>query len=492
MMNKELLESLSKDRSVRQAVTKESHLMFFHVYFSNYVKYEIAEFQKDIFRITEDQSNKLACIVAFRGSGKSTLVTFSYSLWSILGVQQKKFVVIICKTQAQAKQHMTNLRHELENNKVLMSDLGPFQEETNGEWAMSSLVFKNTGARIMIASTDQSIRGIRHHEHRPDLIILDDVEDLNSARTLEGRNKVFDWFTREVIPLGDIGTRIILVGNLLHEDSLMMRLKKKIDKKELNGVFHWFPLLDEDGKCLWPGKFDSKEKIEDLRKSVANELAWQQEYLLNIISDSTRVVFPEWIKYYDESKPIHKKGEGTIYVGVDLAISEKNTGDYTGMVSILLKSDEGKMKIYVLPNQINKRMSCPDACQTMHNIRVAHKNTYGLEPNFIIENNGFQDIYVQAMVGAGASVKGIRSVSDKRSKLALTSNMIREGMILFPKNGSEDLVTQITGLGIENHDDLSDAFVFAVLETFEEINSNDAFKAWLDWMDEYNGGSAWI
>jgi hypothetical protein len=258
-----VLEAIAKDRQVRQTVTCESHLMFFHLYFPHYVKYPIAEFQKDIFRITEDISNPLACIVAFRGSGKSTLITFSYSLWAILGVQKKKFVLIVCQTQAQARQHMMNLRHELESNKLLKSDLGPFQEETGGEWAISSLVFKNMDARIMVASTEQSIRGVRHDEHRPDLIILDDIENLQSTKTIEGRNKIFDWFTREIVPLGDIGTRTIIVGNLLHEDSLPMRLRKKIDANELRGVFRWFPLIDDHGNCLWPGKFDTKGKIEE-------------------------------------------------------------------------------------------------------------------------------------------------------------------------------------------------------------------------------------
>lgn len=302
------LELIAKDRVVRQTLARESHFMFFNLYFPHYVKYELAEFQKDIFRITENASNKLACIVAFRGSAKSTIVTLSYSLWAILGCHQKKFVVIICQTQQQARQHMINIRRELENNKLLKSDMGPFQEETGGEWALSSLVFRNTNARITVASVEQSIRGLRHYEHRPDVLILDDVEDMNSCKTREGREKTFDWFTREVIPLGDIGTRTIIVGNLLHEDSLLMRLQAKIEANELRGIFRWYPLIDDDGQCLWPGKFDSEEKIEDLRKSVANELAWQQEYLLRIVSDATRVVFPEWIQYYDAiPKPIKHK-----------------------------------------------------------------------------------------------------------------------------------------------------------------------------------------
>ena len=481
-----ILDAIIKDRLVRLSVTRDSHLLFFNIYFSHYVKYEIAEFQKDIFRITEDKSNKLACIVAFRGSGKSTLVTFSYSLWSILGNQQKKFVLIVCQTQAQAKQHMTNLRYELEHNKLLRSDLGPFQEETGGEWAMSSLVFSNTKARITIASIEQSIRGIRHYENRPDLIILDDVEDLNSTKTLEGRNKIFEWFTREIVPLGDIGTRIIIVGNLLHEDSLMMRLRVRIDDGSLDGIFKWYPLLDDKGKCLWPGKFDTQEKIDDLRRSVANELAWQQEYLLNIISDSTRVIFPEWIHYYDS---IPRGDVYGIFVGVDLAISLKETADYTAIVSgVLTKENKSKdIKLYIFPNSINKRMTYPETIQTIKSLAGTLK--YEVTPKIAIESNGFQQIFVDQLGSSGLNVEGIRNTTDKRSRLAMTSHYVQNGTILFPKQGAEDLITQLTGFGIEHHDDLSDAFALVVLQIVEPMESHRSLNNWLVLCDDWNRGS---
>ncbi len=488
--NKEnVLEQIMKDRAVRQAVTRESHTMFFHIYFPHYVKYPLAEFHKDIFRITEDQSNKLACIVAFRGSGKSTLVTLSYTLWAILGIQQKKFVLIICRTQAQVKQQMMNVRRELESNPVLRSDLGPFQEENGGEWASSSIVFKNTGARIMVASTEQSIRGIRHHEHRPDLIICDDIEDLNSSRTMEGRNKIFDWFTREIIPLGDIGTRIILVGNLLHEDSLMMRLRKKIEAKELKGIFKWFPLLTEDGECLWPGKFDSTEKIDELRLSVANELAWQQEYLLNIISDSTRVIFSEWIHRYPNDI-LEKIRDYKVIIGVDLAISQRETADYTAMVAIKVTGSASQKKIYIMPNPVNKRLPFPDVISKVNELDAVF-GINGVTVEFIVESNGFQELYVQTLCDKVRSVKGVKHSNDKRSRLALTSTLIREGVIMFPEQGAEELIAQLTGFGVEHHDDLADAFSMAIIEVIEDLQGERSFEAWLEWVKK-NGGTCWI
>jgi len=453
------IEAIAKDRVVRQTVARKSHLLFFHLYFSHYVKYPIAEFQKDIFRITEDSSNRLACIVAFRGSAKSTIVTLSYSLWAILGIQQRKFVVIICQTQAQARQHMVNIRRELENNRLLKSDMGPFQEETGGEWAMSSLVFTNTNARIMVASVEQSIRGIRHFEHRPDLLILDDVEDMNSCKTMEGRDKTFNWFTREVMPLGDLSTRVILVGNLLHEDSLMMRMKARIDAGEVKGIYRWFPLLDTNGACLWPGKFDDDEKIEALRQSVADPRAWMQEYLLRIVSNTEQVIYREWIRYYDEL-PTFKSGATLrcILSGVDLAISDKTYADYTAIVTMAVYEIDRKLLFYVMPNPVNERLTFP---QTIDRIRFLYETLHqGNRYNkFLVEDVAYQKSVIQQLEVFYVPVEGVSvGGADKRSRLTLTGPHVESGKILFPKKGCEHLITQLVGFAQERHDDLADAF----------------------------------
>jgi hypothetical protein len=247
ILSEELFQIMIKDRKVRTAITKKSHRHFFHFYFAHYIKYQTAPFQNEIFSLTEDSTKNLF-VVAFRGCGKSTIITTSYPIWSILGEQQKKFILILCQTQGQAKQHMMNLRRELENNALLKADLGPFQEEPN-EWGASSIVFSNTNARITIASSEQSIRGLRHNQHRPDLIICDDVEDIASTKTRDGRNKTHDWLTSEVIPAGDRTTRLVIVGNLLHEDSLLMRIKEGITKEKMD-IQIWIVLRKKKEKLV--------------------------------------------------------------------------------------------------------------------------------------------------------------------------------------------------------------------------------------------------
>ena len=176
-------DRILKDRRIRQEIVTKRLDFFFPVYFYRYLQYETAPFQEEIFSILSDEKIKLAVIVAFRGSAKSTLITTAYVLWSILGVQQKKFIIIHGRTEREARQYLSNIKFELEHNELLKKDLGPFDEEKNSIGNATALIVKNLNAKIMISSTEQSIRGMRHGEHRPDLIILDDVEDTNSVRT---------------------------------------------------------------------------------------------------------------------------------------------------------------------------------------------------------------------------------------------------------------------------------------------------------------------
>ena len=459
-----LIEKIITDRKVRAAVTRRSHEWFFSIYLAHYVQCVSAPFQRELFRLTEDLAWKLLCVVAFRGSGKSTIFTTSYALWSILGVQQKKFVIIFCQTKGQAKQHMMNLRQELENNALLKTDLGPFKEERDTEWGASSLVFSRSQARITVASTEQSIRGLRHKQHRPDLVICDDVEDLASTNTQEGRDKTYQWFTGDMLPAGDMNTRVVVVGNLLHDDSLLMRLKNDIETKARNGVFRQYPLLDENGTVLWPGKYPSAASIEEQKQIVGNESSWQREFLLRIITNEDQIILPEWIQYYDT---LPHDGPFSDFrfsaTGIDLAISEKATADCTAMVSARIYGRGQNLRIYILPNPVNERLDFPKTVERAMGVSRSLGN--GIYTKLYIENVGYQQALIDHLKAQHLPAEEFKTLGqDKRARLTLTATPIQSGAVLFPRQGADLLIRQLIGFGKERHDDLADAFAIVVLK----------------------------
>jgi predicted phage terminase large subunit-like protein len=457
----ELLERIVSDPLVRREVTARSHGYFMPVYFSEYLKHTSAKFHSEMLEITERTDLKLGVVVAFRGSAKSTIFSLSYPIWSILGSQQKKFVLLISRTQTQARQLLQNIKAELERNELLQQDLGPF-EEPQDEWRASSIVLSKYDARITVLSADQSMRGLRHKSYRPDLIICDDIEDMGSTKTQEGRDKTFNWFTSEIIPSGDLGTKIILVGNLVHDDSLIMRLKEKIDFGEVNGLFKAFPLIDKYGDCLWSEKFTTPESLIDLKKEVMSAKAWEREYLLRMIPDEGQIIDALWIRHYhDIPDDMHQLG---IYVGVDLAISKSTYADYTTMVPILVCEKDKKLYLYILPEIVRKRLSFPETCAEIKLLEYKLRSEYLLDPLFFIENVAYQEAVVQQLKEDGVNVEGVRPQGDKRERLSLTATPLSVGQIFFPFGESSKLEQELINFGVEKHDDLADAFSLVVLE----------------------------
>ena len=462
-----LIKTMIKDKKVRTAITTKSHWYFFHFYFAHYVQYPIAPFHEEIFSILDDEKIKLAVIVAFRNSAKSTLITMSYVLWSILGIQQKKFIVICGQTDQKARQYLTNIKDELLDNELLKKDLGPFEEEKNSLGNATALIIKKLNVKIMISSVEQSIRGMRHGEHRPDLIIIDDVEDINSVKTREGRNKTFNWLTGEVIPAGSGNTRLIAVGNMLHEDSLLKRLKKKIESgemKRMNGICREYPIIDDQGNILWLGKYPTIEDVEAEREKTLNDIAWSREYLLKIISTDEQVVQPEWIQFYKE---LPHNGLRNISIGIDLAVSEKETADYTAMVTAYVYGYGKNLRIYIQPNPINEHLTFPVQVEYIKSL-VSIQKQKCFRVKLYVEDVGYQKALVQVLEGKQYDVEGVPTGrSDKTTRLRLTTSFIKDGRILFSEEGCEELIEQLIGFGKETHDDLADAFAILVLKVIE-------------------------
>jgi len=449
-------EKIIKDSALRKKAVFDSHFMFFHVYFNHYVKYDTADFQKEMFRLTENPAVKNIVIVAFRDSGKSTIMNMSLPIWAIMGKLQCKYVLIVGLTQEQAKQHLKNIRQELETNATLKKDLGPFEEID--EWSVYTLVIPKYKARISAVSTEQSVRGTRHGAHRPDLIICDDIEDINSVKTLENRDKVDDFITSEIIPAGTTKTKMVVIGNLLHEDSFIMRLRDRIVKKEFDGVFRMYPLQDENNNCLWPGKFPNQKSIQREKRRIGKKPSWDREYMLRIVTDNDRIIYDEWIKKYLKLPPEtmeNPRFRKTI-TGVDLAISQSEKADYTAMVSAKIFGYKEKMLIFILPNPINERLTFRKTLDTAKSIYE------DMDSILVVEDVAYQKAVIQELGEIGCAVEGYQPKGDKRTRLSLISHYFNRGQVFFPNKGCERLIRQLLNFGSERHDDLVDALVMLI------------------------------
>jgi len=488
MDTKDIFEAMLKDRRVRLNIVKRSHKFFFYFYFAHYAEFAIAPFHEEMFYITEDTAIRSVVIVAFRGSAKSTIFSLSFPLWSILAEQKIKYVVILSQTQQKAQTLLQQIKYELETNELLKKDLGPFKEERD-QWNIVSLHLSRYNAKITAASAEQSIRGMRHIQHRPQLIVADDLEDMESVKTMEGRNKTYNWLVGDVIPAGGRNTRLIIVGSLLHEDSLIKRLEKNIKEGKMAGVYREYPLLDENGNSTWPGKFPDKKSIELERAKGITDAAWYREYLLQIVHNEDQLIRQEWIKEYEVMPNLSGKDYVGTFIGIDPAGSDNAGSDCTAMVAASVFGQGEELKIYIHPNPINKRLRFHETKETA--IMFANTLSGNFPVRIFVEDVGIQKWLIQELLRNGLNVEEFKVGGvDKQSRLSAAAGPVQAGMVFFPKEGCGELRQQLVNFGLEKYDDLADAFAIVILKIKENCRIGKIIFLKVDGSDYRSPSSA--
>lgn len=436
----------------------------------------MAPFHHDIFRYAEDESIKRFLLISFRGSAKSTICSTALPLWAITGRLKKKHIVIASHTQQRAYDHSANIAREVEQNDLLRKYLGPFEEQ-QGRWSIPVRVIPRYDARISFVSAEEGIRGLREGQNRPDLIIVDDIEDQSSTKTKESRDKTFQWLTGELIPAGDIHTKVVFIGNFLHEDSALMRIMKLMQEGKMDGKFLKVPILDDEDNITWPGKFSSPEVLEAFKRGIGNEQMWQIEFMLKYIPDSDQLIKQEDVHYYDVKPQANYWMEdgspvgvmlGVKCTGVDLAISKKDSADFTAMVSGQVIFANEIPKLYIEPNPFKGHI---DFHETIEHAKAILRSSGGFG-QFFVENVAYQQAAVQEFERNGLPVYPMQATQDKRARLSVAAMYIKNGTVLFPRKGCEELFSQLIYFGQESHDDLVDALVYLILGM---VNTNSLY-----------------
>jgi hypothetical protein len=73
-----------------------------------------------------------------------------------------------------------------------------------------------------------------------------------------------------------------------------------------------------------------------------------------------------------------------------------------------------------------------------------------------VEDVAYQKAAIQEMERALLPVIPMKPQGDKRARLQVVAPYIKNGTVLFPRSGCEELLGQMFNLGVESHDDLNE------------------------------------
>jgi predicted phage terminase large subunit-like protein len=273
-----------------------------------------------------------------RGHAKSTSITFSFTLAAVL-FRFRDFVPIISDTWGQSVEFLREIKSELTDNEELRDafKVKKFLKESEDDLIVQ--MEDGYKFRLVARGAGQKVRGLKWNKKRPNLIVIDDLDDDETVMSKERRDKLFDWFVRALIPCGAHNCIYRMVGTVLHDDSVLARVLNSPDWK--CKVYSAHKSFNDFSEVLWPEHM-SAEKLRAKRDALVAQGkadAYSSEFLNKPIADGDAFFDPD---YYLEMDEHDKKRYGTHYVGWDMAVSTKQRSDYT--VGTVFKVDPDGFK----------------------------------------------------------------------------------------------------------------------------------------------------
>lgn len=283
----------------RKAKAEQDLDFFNRTYFPHYFskpssrlhKYFADRYPAMINRAVETGEGDKEANAAPRGNAKSTTGTFGLPIWSA-AFKKRKFPLIVSETRGQGEDFLSFIKLELETNERLQQDY----PELCGEgplWRVDQIVTRN-GIKMRAVGAGQKLRGLRHGSCRPDLVIVDDLENDESVESPDQRKKLEAWFFKALMKIGQPDTVFIVVGTILHYDSLLSRLLIKPGWKgrKWQAVLQW---SKSKRWQEWEAIFADISQGKDTAEAAAD--AYFEQHKEEMLAN-TEVLWPEMESYY--------------------------------------------------------------------------------------------------------------------------------------------------------------------------------------------------
>jgi len=215
----------------------------------------------EIFQLIDNSDAQRKAIAVPRGLGKTSIVNLLLPAVSIL-LQRKNYIVPVSLSKESAVEQTENLKAKLTSSPLIQELYGDIK---GVEWSKEKWIAQVGSKEIMVRprGAGTQIRGLLFRDSRPDLIVVDDLEDPDEMDSPARRKKKKSWFYADLMNSVDRGSNdweIIVLGTVLHQDSLLNNLLNSPNWESVS-----LTIADEDFRSNAPN-FMNDEQVKDLYK----------------------------------------------------------------------------------------------------------------------------------------------------------------------------------------------------------------------------------
>lgn len=271
-LHAELFKRLALDRPLaHKVVFAERHAQVSPPFHDDLIRDFHSKRRKDRYSVYE----------VFRGGGKSTIAEEGIALKG--GFREFDYCLIVGASEDRALDRLKAIKHEIEANDRFNRLFGDL---TGKSWSISDSALELSSGRLVACiGKGQKIRGIKFREHRPDFLLIDDLESREDMRQPHTRDEVRRWLMTELLPACDVSRVIVrMLATPLDPAAIPERLKK-----DDNWTVHVYPVryLDDAGQqqSAWPERVPLEEINEMERSYQAHGMS--QEFASEYLCEAT-------------------------------------------------------------------------------------------------------------------------------------------------------------------------------------------------------------
>lgn len=423
-----------------------------------------------------------------RGHAKSTTLTFKGTMHAIV-YGYKHYPIIISDSSEQAEGFLDNIRVEFEENEFLKEDFG----DLTGKVWRSNVLITSTNIKVEAIGSGKKIRGRKHRNWRPDLIVLDDIENDENVRTPEQRSKLENWFLKAVSKAGDDYTDIVYIGTLLHYDSLLAKTLKNPGYKAIKykAVISFSKADDlwkkwediytdlsndnheEDARAYFEANRDAmlegtqvlwEEKLSyyDLMvmRVTEGEASFNSEEQNEPINPEDCIFNKEWFEFYNEAEIDFNSRDYMFFGFVDPSLGKTKHSDFSAIITMAKHKVSGYM--YVMDADIERRHPDKIIEDVLEKERWLRRDFGRGYKKFGAETVQFQWFLKEELAKASAKaglylpIEEVPQVSDKTMRVQTLQPDVKNHYIKFNKR-HKLLLEQMEHFPMGAHDDGPDA-----------------------------------
>lgn len=312
---------------------------FIQFYLGTELHLPVPEFHKEVLAAMTSQSiKKFACAIP-RDFAKTTMAKLA-AVWYLL-FTPRKFILYLSNTLAIAKPATQDIINFLltPNSVAVFGEVEFFIDRPNEGYFIFLL-----GGKIKILKAfgaGQQVRGLNVLHSRPDLLVVDDLEDTDNIATPELFRKLKRWFYGNLQKaINKFDHKIIWLGNMIEQQSMLMEhTKSEYWHSRLYGA------ILKDGTPLWADAWSIEALREDYKEYQLAGMAdvWFAEMMNMPMSSANALIQASEIVYEAPIEPgDYKYG----FITVDLAISKETWAHKTTLTVHMYIPEEGNEPSY--------------------------------------------------------------------------------------------------------------------------------------------------